>query len=90
MRRKEARKADLSSKAQGKKPASMWRRTAAQNLFQNTTSGIFNARYRALGKIRWQSLRTKSLKVAHSKLRVVLASADSVRQSRANMEGGNA
>ncbi len=51
-----------------KEAASLWQKTATQNLIRNSSSGVFYARFRLGGKLVWRSLETTTLTVARLKL----------------------
>ncbi len=50
------------------KQAALWQRTAVANLIRNSSSGVFYARFRMKGKLRWLSLETTTFTTAKLKL----------------------
>lgn len=61
-----------AARTAGEEPAVRWQKTATHNLLCNTSSGVFYARFRLGGKLRWRSLETKVLSTAKLKLADVL------------------
>ncbi|NBV23406.1 MAG: site-specific integrase [Proteobacteria bacterium] len=66
-----------------KDKAVLWQKTATPNLIRNSASGTFYARFRLGGKLRWQSLATKSLTTAKLKL------ADTIKAERQLVVAGD-
>lgn len=67
----------------GEKPDVRWEKSATKNLLCNASSGVFYARFRLGGKLRWRSLETEVLSTAKFKL------ADVLREERALQAAGD-
>ena len=56
------------SKAPKRVSSSPWEKTRAPNVFRNSASGTYYARFRVSGKLVWRSLETKAFTTAKTKL----------------------
>lgn len=65
-----------------------WEKTGTQYLIRNAASGVFYARFRQHGKIKFRTLETTSVSVARARLREVIAQVDELRQNRSAVAKG--
>lgn len=75
-----------ATRSQRKSPK--WEKTGTQYLIRNATSGIFYARFRQLGKIKFRTLETKSISVARYRLRELIGQVDELRKNQSAVSLG--
>ncbi|MBT64988.1 MAG: hypothetical protein CML13_17450 [Puniceicoccaceae bacterium] len=85
---KEEQKRTKKQTTQSERKSPKWEKTGTQYLIRNAASGIFYARFRQLGKIKFRTLETTSISVARYRLREIIGQVDELRKNQSAVSLG--